>query len=220
MSDDILYYTIKSTATTADEARRQVEQLRQIALGIAPFQKVGGVVEFVGRDADWNNYEEDSLEEIILIHATRVMPFDDLEVIVGADHVIAFPAWFGEEDMAYFGLAHHPAICDPEELAIPTGLTGWSWEGECRVDFSDNNKKYLCIVHALLQANLAGILETWDSRSCPKDANEVVTDFVEFDTRLRSSFKVVEQDDGSISFNIHGPFIERLGLDEEDGENT
>lgn len=215
MADEILRYWIRSNAKTADEARRHVEQLRKIALGIQPFDEVGEVGEFVGKEADWNNYEDESLEAGILIHATRIVRFDDLEVVVEADQAIAFAAWFGEGDAAYFGLAHHPMIYDPDELAISTGLVGWSWEGECVVDFEDANKKYLCIVHTLLQAKLAGLLETWDSRSGPPDSNEVATEFREFNARLRSSFKFIEQEDGSIRFDISGPELERL--EDEDG---
>jgi hypothetical protein len=52
-----IHYTLSSGSASADEARRQVEALRQRALDL-PFAEVGDLVEFEGDDCRFDRHDD------------------------------------------------------------------------------------------------------------------------------------------------------------------
>lgn len=161
-----IHYTLRADTTVPAKARQLVKQLYQRASDI-PFQSVGEVVEYHGRDADFNQRANYDSDRWLLIHACQyvhVHPYP-----IPPRHLIAFSTDPGDgSEKAFFGLARYPDIIDTGNGdRISTGLAGWSWHSACMTQYSNAPafggtknflRAHLSIVQLLDEANGLGIL--------------------------------------------------------------
>lgn len=138
-----IHYSLQANARTADEARQQVEQLRQRALDL-PFKEVGDLVCLAGDDADFDKAPSDSPHDWLLVQATAFVITGDSYLCVKPERLIVFSTWPGEGcEQANFGLASYPASVDTTNRAgqprrAGTDLTGWSWRSFCKTQYASN----------------------------------------------------------------------------------
>jgi hypothetical protein len=174
-----IHYTLKSDAMHPDQARWQVEQLRQAALDLA-LSEVGEVVEFSGPACCFETAEDDSLRWL-LVQARRMMPIGKAYGFVVPTRIFAFSTWPGEGcEAANIGLALYPETTETVEGMLSTGLSGWSWESFCKTQYAANPdtggmanfvRCHVTVVRLLNRAKAMGILEAvkdeghfWENR--------------------------------------------------------
>ena len=133
---DFITYTITSSATTPEVARRHVEQLRRVVLGLRRFEQVGEVKEFIGAECDWEHYDEDDLRQALLIVATEYLELEIADVPVSPMHAIGFSAKPVDcDEWTHFALAIYPEHVEFEGLCEPTNLPcSWSWEVKIKAE--------------------------------------------------------------------------------------
>lgn len=132
-----IHYHLKSDAASSEQARNQVERLRQAALDLA-MSEVSDVVEFSGTACNSETAEGD-LFRWLLIQARRMTRIGEMYHFVVPLHVFAFSTWPGERcKSANFGLALYPDTTDTEEGVLATDLWGWSWQSFCKTQYAGN----------------------------------------------------------------------------------
>ena len=127
-----IHYRLHADTTSADEARRLVEQLRAKALAL-PFQEVGELTDLGGDQADPDKLDRDDPNRWLLIQAGEYVERGGRQYPVTPDRLIAFSAWPGEGcEEANFGLALYPKTIEVGGRRVRTGLSGWSWSSFCK----------------------------------------------------------------------------------------
>ena len=184
-----VHYQFHSDARDVSEARRLVEQLRQMALDL-PFKSVGEIVEVDGLNADFDQLDEDDPRRWLLIQATQYLVRDEQYHRVTPTKVIAFNTLPGDgtED-ANFGLAQYPKTIEVEGKRLRTNLGNWSWASFCKTQYASNPRHggiehflrcHLSLVELLDGAAELGILQEvhdesgyWEKRDIPTLTAEV-----------------------------------------------
>ncbi len=171
-----IHYNLRSDTTSPAKARQLVRQLRQRALDI-PFQGVGEIVEYHGRDANFEHRANHDPDRWLLVQAGQYV--DGCPYSVPPKHLIAFPTNPGPGSQeATFGLAAFPdTIAGEDGKQVHTDLTGWLWSSYCTTQFASLGgvenflQSHLAVVKLLDAANDLGILgevsddgEFWDRR--------------------------------------------------------
>lgn len=178
-----LHYSLKSDATTAEEARAVVSQLHEQAKKL-PFSQVHEIVEFVGREeCDFQAVEQKGAMRWLLCQTGQLVERKDQEgwIFVSAIHVIAFIVDVGDGcENANFGLCLYPKRVEHEGRQIKTGMDGWRWASFCKTQYASNPASggvknflrcHLGLVNLLEYAKEIGVLEEvkdeshfWDNR--------------------------------------------------------
>ncbi|MGO9114995.1 MAG: hypothetical protein ACLP9L_37770 [Thermoguttaceae bacterium] len=170
-----IHYSLKSDAPGPEQARQQVQQLRQAALDLA-MTEVDDVVEFFGPACNFQTAEDES-HRWLLVQARRMVSIGDTYDLVVPIHVIAFSTWPGEGcEVANFGLALYP----DGNGALATSLNGWLWQSFCKTQYASNPddggianfvRCHTTVVRLLDRAKALGILESvkdeshyWENR--------------------------------------------------------
>lgn len=137
-----IHYQLRSNATCPEEARKQVEQLRQAALDLA-MSEVGEVLEFTGAVCN-SETSEDNSRRWLLIQSRRMIRIGREHLFVIPIHLFAFSTWPGEGcEAANLGLALYPATFESEEGRLATNLKGWSWQSFCKTQYAGNRTSSL-----------------------------------------------------------------------------
>lgn len=133
-----IHYSLRSDTAPA-KARQLVKQLRQRAMDL-PFKGVGKVLEYHGRDANFENRANHDPDRWVLIQAGQYVERDGYHYAVPPKHLIAFSTDPGDgAEQANFGLAQYPGfIKDHGGRRIRTGLTGWSWQSFCKTQYASH----------------------------------------------------------------------------------
>lgn len=174
-----IHYSLRSEASSPEQAKQLVQRLRQAALDLA-MSEVGEVVEFSGTACDFRTAQDDSVRWL-LVQARRMIPIGEAYGLVVPIRVFAFSTWPGEGcEAANFGLAHYPDTVESEEGVLTTSLRGWSWQSFCKTQYASNPdiggmanfvRCHVTVVRLLDQAKAMGVLEAvkdeshfWDNR--------------------------------------------------------
>ncbi|MHB1038507.1 MAG: hypothetical protein ACYC0Y_28120 [Pirellulales bacterium] len=162
-----IHYDLKSAAASPEQARQLVEQLRQAALDLA-MSEVGEIVEFSEAACNFQSAKDDS-DRWLLVQARRMIVVGKAYATVVPSHAIAFSTWPGDGcEVANFGLARYPDTLESRNGAIPTGLSGWSWQSFCKTQYSSNPdvggianfvRCHLAVIRLLDRAKTMDILE-------------------------------------------------------------
>ena len=163
-----IHYGLRSDAISPEQARQQVEQLRQAALDLA-MSEVGEVVDIAGTAYDLSTAKDESLRWL-LVQARRMVSIGKTFRLLVPIRVFAFSAWPGDEcEVASFGLAIYPDTIETEEGTLSTGLSGWSWGSFCKTQYASNPdvggvanfvRCHLAVIRLLDQAKVMGVLES------------------------------------------------------------
>ena len=194
-----IHYELAATGDD-EHARTLIDQLRQAALDL-PFQHVGEIVEFTGRQCDYNKRADDDPSRWLLIQAGTfialpVTPAEqlrgvrrDLEVV--PQQIIAFETEPGDGcEQANFGLCRFPShLSHPQLGMVETKLTGWSWRSFCKTHYASDPRLgglpnflrcHLGVVAVLDEAQRLGVLanvddegDFWDTRSLDRLSKEI-----------------------------------------------
>ena len=143
---DFITYTITSSATTLDAARRHVEALRRVVLGLRRFEQVGNVQEFIGTACDWEHYDADDPRQALLMVATEYVELEIADVPVAPIHAIGFSAKpINCDEWTHFAVAIYPEHIEFEELCEPTNLSrSWSWEVKIKAEPDEHRMRLRC----------------------------------------------------------------------------
>ena len=161
-----IHYQLRSNATCPEEARKQVEQLRQAALDLA-MSEVGEVLEFTGIACN-SETSEDNSRRWLLIQSRRMIRIGREHHFVVPIHLFAFSTWPGEGcEAANLGLALYPDTIESEEGRLATNLKGWSWQSFCKTQYATNPdvgmarfvRCHVTVIRLLDHAKEMGILE-------------------------------------------------------------
>lgn len=132
-----IHYSLSPDAASPEDARRQVEALRQRALDL-PFAQVGDLLEFRGEACDPGSHDHPGHRWLLVQAVRSVWPGEEHHE-VGPDHVIAFTADPGTgSETANFGLCRYPQAIESRGRRLPTGLPPWSWESFCKTQYASN----------------------------------------------------------------------------------
>ena len=185
-----IHYHLKSDTTSPAKARQLVKQLRQRAMDI-PFKSVGEIVEYHGRDADFEQRANHDPDRWMLVQAGQYVEKDGYHYRVPPKHLIAFNTDPGDgAEQANFGLAMYPGVITGHDgRRVRTGLKGWSWSSFCKTQYASHPELggvenflrcHLSVVKLLDAANELGILEEvddegefWDRRDVKALSEEV-----------------------------------------------
>ena len=211
-----IHYSLSSDATSPEQARELVEQLRQAALDLA-MSEVGEIVEFAGTACNYQTAENGSLRWL-LTQARRLTAIGEGYRLIEPRHVIAFSTWPGEGcEVANFGLAAYPDTVEGEVGMLSTGLSGWSWQSFCKTQYAGNPdlggianfvRCHITVVRLLDRAKALGILESvndeghfWENR----DAKALVETVGQWNNQLAA---IVGQFKDSTGGKIIAPITE------------
>lgn len=185
-----VHYNFQFDTTKPAKARQFVKRLRKRALDI-PFQSVGDVVEFHGRDADFEQRAKHDPDRWMLIQAGQSVERNGYHYHVPPKHQIAFSTFPGNgAEQANFGLAKYPGFIKGHDgRRIRTGHSGWSWQSFCKNQYASNPefggvenflRCHLSVVKLLDAANELGVLdevsdegEFWERRDAKALVEEV-----------------------------------------------
>jgi hypothetical protein len=164
-----IHYTLRADVGSPERARAVVERLRQAAFDVAMTQ-VGEIAEVSGAGCDFRTADQDGRLRWLLVQARRLISIGETYHLVTPIHVLAFPAWPGEEcEVANFGLARYPGTIETADGTLSTGLGGWSWASFCKTQYASNPdaggvanfvRCHLAVIRLLDQAKAMGILES------------------------------------------------------------
>jgi hypothetical protein len=174
-----IHYSLKSDAGDLEQARQQVERLRQAALDLA-MSEVGEVVDVAGPACDYQIARDDPLRWL-LIQARQLTRIGEGYYLLVPNHVIAFSTWPGPgSEAANFGLALYPDTVETQGGELPTGLAGWSWQSFCKTQYASAPdaggianfiRCHVTVVRLLDRAKAIGILDSvkdeghfWENR--------------------------------------------------------
>ena len=164
-----IHYNLKSDTTAPAMARQLVKKLRQCAMDL-PFQGIGKVVEFHGRDANFESRANHDPDRWMLVQAGQYVERDNYHYHVPPKHLIAFSTDPGDgAETANFALAKYPGIIEGHGgRRIRTGLKGWSWSSFCKTQYASHPdlggvenflRCHLSVIRLLDAANDLGIVE-------------------------------------------------------------
>ena len=164
-----IHYSLRSDTTSPAKSRQLVKQLRQRAMDL-PFKGVGKVVEYHGRDADFENRANHDPDRWMLVQAGQYFERDGYHYNVPPKHLIAFSTDPGDgAETANFGLAQYPGFIKGHDgKRICTGLKGWSWSSFCKTQYASHSdlggvenflRCHLSVPRLLDVANELGIVE-------------------------------------------------------------
>ena len=164
-----IHYALKSDTTSPAKARKLVKQLRQRAMDL-PFKGVGKVVEYHGRDADFEQRANHDPDRWLLVQAMQYVECDGYPYAVPPKHLIAFSTDPGDgAETANFGLAQYPGFIKGHDgRRIRTELKGWSWSSFCKTQYASHPnlggvenflRCHLSVIRLLDAATELGIVE-------------------------------------------------------------
>jgi hypothetical protein len=167
-----IQYSLQSSTTSIDEARKLIEQLRQRALDLS-FQQVGEILDLAGDACDYKK-DRDQPHRWLLIQANQPVERDDYTYDVAPTRLVAFSTSPGEgSEPANFGLCRYPRTVPayPQHgvKQIATGLpAGWFWRSFCKTQYASNPaigdiehflRCHLSVIRLLDEANQLRMLD-------------------------------------------------------------
>lgn len=190
-----IHYRLRTPLTAPGDIRDLLDTLRSYAREL-PFKEVSELIEFKGKDADYQESNRDDPHRWFKIQAGEFVEHDGGHYTVNPTHIIGFSTWPGEGcESANFGFSRFPPSMDvPTTLGrsrtIRTGLTGWRWRSFCKTQYaSDPNcgglrnflRCHLCVVKLLDFAKATGLISVdvsdegdyWEHRDIKKLGREV-----------------------------------------------
>ena len=134
-----IHYKLTTKLADPKEVRQLVETMRQFALDL-PFQEVGEIKEFKGKDTDRNSPDDPNLW--LKIQAGAFVKGEKRAYNVAPKHIIAFETVPGEgSEPANFGFCQYPAFVPGNEgKRVATGLRGWQWGSFCKTQYASDPK--------------------------------------------------------------------------------
>jgi hypothetical protein len=215
-----IHYDLRSSLTKPAEVRAFVEALRQFARDL-PFQKVGDLIEFRGKDTGFDPHDRDDENRWFKIQARGFLREGNSHHDVPPRHTIGFTTWPGEGcEPANFGLCQYPRFLSVPAATgrmqrLATELDGWLWSSFCKTQYASDPKCggienflrcHLCVVKLLDFARSTGRMtvevrdesEYWDNRSPEKLAREV-GQWNEFVAAFSGMFKDAAGDLGMVT---------------------
>ena len=160
-----IYYSFRSDAKTIEEARHQVEQLRQTTIAQS-FEEVNELIEIESDDCDHERHKDG--KKLLLIHASRVILEEKLYKFQ-PQHLFVFTSMPGAGcETAIFGLAKTPEFIESkkEERLVMNGQ--WVFSSYCKTQYASSPKyggienfvrSHLAMIAVLDKANELGIIE-------------------------------------------------------------
>jgi hypothetical protein len=190
-----IHYQLQTPKIEIEDIRCLAEAFRQFAKDL-PFTEVGDLVEFEGKDADFENALKDDEYRWLKIQAGQFVNDGDRMLRVAATHLIGFSTWPGEGcEEANFGFCQYPAFVPCPTRSGPkrrysTHLNGWQWGSFCKTQYASDPKCggvqnflrcHLCVIKLLDFAKSTGQISVevkdeggyWEERNLQKLANEV-----------------------------------------------
>jgi hypothetical protein len=190
-----IHYHLKTHLTEPGDVRTLVESLRQFAREL-PFKKVGGLLEFQGTDADYEQGGRESEDRWFKIEAGSYLERGNEHYAVKPSHIIGFSTWPGEGcEAANFGFCQYPMSIDVPSATgrkrkLATGLEGWSWSSFCKTQYASSPqcggienflRCHICVIRMLDFMKTTGLVtvevndegDYWDHRNLGKLASEV-----------------------------------------------
>jgi hypothetical protein len=174
-----IHYSLRSDASGADDVRRLVQRLQQVAMDSA-MSEVGKVMEFSGDACDFKRAQDGSIRWL-LGQARRMAAIGKMYQFVEPLQVIAFSTWPGMGcEAANFGLARYPDSVESQDGVVATNLNGWSWQSFCKTQYASDPgaggaanfvRCHLTVIRLLEHAKAMGILDSvtddsdfWENR--------------------------------------------------------
>lgn len=164
-----IQYQLRSKGSSAEDAPRLMEQLRQRAMDL-PFKEVGEILDFTGSECDYEQRKKDDPNRWLLIQAHQVIFAGDETYHLAPKRVIAFSTWPGEgSEPANFGLCRYPRTLEGHDgKKVKSGLPmGWFWRSFCKTQYASNPdlggiesflRCHLSVIRLLDHAQTLGIL--------------------------------------------------------------
>jgi hypothetical protein len=190
-----IHYSLRTHLTRLHAIRILVESLRQIARDL-PFKEVGELLEFKGKDADFEHGSRQDENRWFKIQAGNHLEQGHTHYRVKPVHVIGFSTWPGNGcERANFGFSLYPALIDVagpqgKKRRLATALDGWQWRLFCKTQYAcapasggvqNFLRCHLCVVKLLDFASGTDLLTVevqdegkyWENRNLAKLAREV-----------------------------------------------
>ena len=190
-----IHYTLQTSLTVLPEIRALLGTLREHARDL-PFQEVGELLEFTGRDADYAALGREDPARWLKIQAQGFVEEGPAHFEVKPLHIIGFSTLPGEGcEEANFGFCRYPASIlvgsgMGRRRRHPTNLEGWRWRSFCKTQYASNPdcggvqnflRCHVCIVKLLDFAKATGLMSVevhdeggyWEARNLEKLAGEV-----------------------------------------------